>query len=400
MPASLRAASPSLPKSASDALRIDLVFPVLPPVLDGIGDHTAHLAASLTANGHRVRIRTAQSTWTPLDSVQVECAFSLDSLTGVHQLREAVASSPPDLLFVQFNQFSYGKYGFNPVLPWTLHMIRRTHPSVRIVLMAHEEFVPVTSLPNAIMTTWQRAQFWALGRTADAVGFSTSAWIDKFRPWFPDTHLHHLPVGSNIPTSPVTNAEARQHLQIDAPFVVGYFGAIDGSRHLAHLSRTAHRLHEVSNGQCLLLYVGRHGAALRSALGPLPFRDAGPLPPDEVATHFAAMDLYLAPFVKGVSTRRGSFMTSLQHAVPTVATSGCQTDPIFHEHDGRALILAPETDVDAFAEAATALFLRSDTERDALGQAGQHLYRHSFDWPVLAQTVEELARPRPVSTYS
>lgn len=387
---------PAHTRTETDAShRIDIVFPVLPPVFDGIGDHTAHLAKALTAEGARVRILTAQSDWTPLPGVRVENAFSVAPVTGLSGLQEAVAAAPPDVLFVQFNQFSYGRYGFNPALPWTLHAIRRAHPSVRIVLMAHEEFVPLNSVKNAVMTTWQRAQFWALGRTVDAMCFSTSAWVQKFQPWFPATSLHHLPVGSNIPFSAVDRAEARKRLQIEAPFVIGYFGSVGGARHLDHLSRAVQRLHEVSKGQCLLLYVGRHGAAVRSVLGNLPFRDAGPLPAEEVSTHFAAMDLYLAPFVKGVSTRRGSFMTSLQHGVPTVATSGPQTDPIFWQHNTEALLLASETDSERFAETAVALYNSPESVRRSLGQAGQRLYQTSFDWPILAQAVQELARPLP-----
>ena len=37
---------------------IDFIFPVLPPSLDGIGDHTAHLARALAAQGGTVRVLT------------------------------------------------------------------------------------------------------------------------------------------------------------------------------------------------------------------------------------------------------------------------------------------------------------------------------------------------------
>jgi glycosyltransferase involved in cell wall biosynthesis len=374
--------------------RIDLVFPVLPPALDGIGDHTARLARALSDRGCRVRILTAQSSWAPLSGVAVEKAFELDPISGITQLRDAVRRNPPDVLFVQFNQFSYGSYGFNPFLPWTLYALKRDRPDVLLVWMAHEEFVPGTSVKNAVMSTWQRAQFWALGRMADAIGFSSSVWVQKFRSWFPDTPMHHLPVGSNIPRIDVPRRAARSRLQLDDSFVVGYFGSVQGSRHLEHVRHAADQLHRASEEKLTLLYIGAHGHTLRDALPSEvreeTFRDAGRLDTDDVSLHFSAMDLYLAPFVAGVSTRRGSFMTSLQHGVPTLATAGHQTDPLFHEEEGDALRLVPEEDVSAFGDAAVSLYRRSDPQRRALGAAGQKLYETHFDWPVLAQTVEDL----------
>jgi len=397
---SFRSLTVSLSALDGSPLRIDLVFPVLPPTLDGIGDHTSLLAEALAARGCRVRILTAQTQHDPIDGVEVCPVFGLDPPTRISRLYDAVTSDSPDVLLLQFNQFSYGPLGFNPVLPWTLARIRRACPALRVALMAHEEFVPATSLRNAVMSTWQRAQLWALGRLSDVVGVSTSAWVEKFQSWFPNAALTHWPVGSNIPRSSLTRSEARARLQIDAPFAVGYFGSIAGSRHLDHVTQTLARLHAASDGSVELLYVGTHGPALRAAFGNLPMRDAGPLPPEAVADHFAAMDLYLAPFVEGVSTRRGSFMTSLQHGIPTLATSGSQTDAIFHLHDGDALLLRPEADADAFAEAAVELY-RDAPRRLSIGGRGHALYATHFDWPVLATTVEADVRDiihRPLPT--
>jgi len=376
-------------------MNIDVVFPVLPPTLNGIGDHTALLAEALAARGCQVRILTAQSSWTPVKHVRVEQAFSLRPPYGVCTLQNAVRNAPPDLLFVQFNQFSYGPFGFNPFLPWTLRSIKKARPEVSILWMAHEEFVPMTNWKNALMSIWQRLQFWSLGRTADIIGLSISPWIEKFESWFPNTPIHHLPVGSNISHLGISRDEARSQLQIDASFVVGYFGSIGGSRHLDHVRSTLQRLNKATGGDLLFLYVGAHGATIRRALGDVPLRDAGTLSADEVSLHFSAMDLYLAPFVKGVSTRRGSFMASLQHGVPTIATDGPQTDSIFREHDGRAVVLAPEEEVGAFAAAAEQLY-RQPQRRRKLGETGQLLYEKHFDWPILARRVKGLIPHRTI----
>jgi glycosyltransferase involved in cell wall biosynthesis len=107
----------------------------------------------------------------------------------------------------------------------------------------------------------------------------------------------------------------------------------------------------------------------------------GELPPAELASLVAAADLFLAPLVDGVSTRRTSVMTALQHEVAVVGTDGPLTDSVLR---GDALELTPVGDVDAFASAAERLAV--DPERRAqLAAAGRSLYERDFDWPVLAR---------------
>jgi glycosyltransferase involved in cell wall biosynthesis len=380
-------------------VRIDLVFPVLPPRLDGIGDHTAHLARALARRGHDVRVLTGHDQTGDLDDVKVVGTFDLSPIWKITDLVRGVRETPPDWLFLQFNQFSYGPLGFNPFLPWTLYRLQQHLPQTRIAMMAHEEFVPAKSVRNAVMATWQRAQFWALGRIADVIGYSTSAWIEKFSPWFPTTPACHFPVGSNLPLSPLTRDEARAKFKLRAPFVIGYFGSVSGSRHLDHIRSSLQKLDGDASERIEFLYIGRHGSTLRDALPGLPVRDLGALPAPDAADAFAAMDLYLAPFVAGVSTRRGSFMAALQHGVPTVATAGAQTDPILHRNDGNAFVLRPETDVDAFAEIALALQNDPDRRRQ-IGRAARRLYRVEFDWPVLAGSVEDALRRNSPPVHS
>src|SRR6056297_3477403 len=111
---------------------------------------------------------------------------------------------------------------------------RRSLPTTRVALMAHEDFVSAReSLPFAIMSLWQRPQFWALGHSADHVFLSIDAWAQKYQRWFPRTPVEHLPVGSNIPRRSISRAAARRELNLpDDAFVVGVFGSAHPSRQL------------------------------------------------------------------------------------------------------------------------------------------------------------------------
>ena len=221
-------------------MRVDLVFPVLPPSLDGIGDHTAHVAREM---GRRcdVRVLTAQPDAAPIPNVRIEPVFSIDWPWQVWPLVDAVASDPPDWLLLQFNQFSYGRWGFNPVLPIALQRLRTVVPQTQIAWMAHEDFVPALSMKFAIMRLWQRWQFQALGRAADCIFFSIDPWVQAYRSWFPGTPVHHFPIGSNMPRVDSRPNPLRAALGLADVFVVGFFGTLR-ARLLDHLKAAMNAL--------------------------------------------------------------------------------------------------------------------------------------------------------------
>jgi glycosyltransferase involved in cell wall biosynthesis len=136
--------------------------------------------------------------------------------------------------------------------------------------------------------------------------------------------------------------------------------------------------------QVELIYVGTAGGAVQDALAGLPVRDLGVLPPDEVSQFFAALDLYLAPYPDGISTRRGTAIAGLAHGVPLVSTSGVLTDQVFLVANGNALIITDADEPREFAEAAQRLYA-DENMRARLGEVGRVLYKREFDWPVVAR---------------
>jgi glycosyltransferase involved in cell wall biosynthesis len=277
--------------------------------------------------------------------------------------------------------------------------------------MVHEPWYLPTSFKRVLMATAQRPQLRALVRASDVVLASTEAYAAALRRWAPATPFVHLPIGSNVPDAGWTRAAARAALGIEAgALVAGVFGTAHHSRLLPLVRAAAERLQAEhaargDGGAFLVLYVGPDGAAVRDVLVGLPVRDLGRLPAEEVSRALAAMDLHLAPFELGVSTRRGSFVAGLQHGLPTVSTRGPHTDRLLAEADGTAFLLAPEDDAGTYA--ALAADLAADlARRGALAEGAHKLYLDTFDWSLLAEHVlSGLARaggaraptPAPVS---
>lgn len=360
--------------------KIALVFPSLPPSLDGIGDYTAHLAGLLSEHADTY-VLTAQEHFHPIPGVQIERAFSIESRRGVRDLGDAVRKLSPDWLVLQFEQFSYGRWGLNPYLPSVVEEIKRTCPGTHVALMAHEDFVPVSSWKFAVMTTWQRWQFWRLGRASDLVLCSVEPWVFRYQNWFPETPVRHAPVASNVPRLPTSGSHERKRLGVpEDACVLGLFGTIAAVRDLDLVRATLEGMRDVN---AKILYVGAQGERVRSALEGWPIIDAGPLPAEGVSRSFSAIDIYMAPFYEGVSSRRGSFMIGLQHGVPTVTTHGPETGTLLEGHSGEAFISSLPGARAKYSAEVRALW--EDSERRArIGKAGQRLYDEVFAWDVLS----------------
>ncbi len=384
-------------------MRIDIVCAALPPKLDGIGDYTANLTSEI-AKSCQVRILTTAGPYTPIPGVCIEEVFSVEEPESVRNLVHSIEADPPDCLLVQFNQFSYGRWGWNPYLPLTLRRLRRQFPNMRQVVMMHEDFVPIINWKFAIMTTWQRWQFRALGCNADVVLFSIDPWAQRYRSWFPGRTVVHLPVGSNISPVSISREEARQRLGIgQETAVIGLFGTAHATRLLGMAravaeAATASARSPVSRYRdIMVLYIGPHGDAVRTAMAGHPMITDGPLPSDEVSRRLAAIDVYLAPYQDGVSTRRGAMMAGLQHGLATVGTRGELTDSMLDEQHGRTLLLADVSSQDDFVTAALSL-LDDDDQRHTMGQAASQWYHQEFAWPIIAEKLLKVISPSPPPT--
>ena len=371
-------ASSSVPRP-----RVDLLFPAFPPQLDGIGHHTAFLAEALSSYAD-VRVLTAEKNPEPRGPVDAVTAFDSYPLHSILKVSSELRNDPPDWLLVQYNPFSYGRWGFNPFLPYLLWTIRQQPNAPRIALIVHEPFVPGSRWQEYPMAIWQRSQLWTLGRLSDAIFFSIAPWATTFQSWFPDTPVNHLPVSSNIPRKPVTSKRARAKRAIaESTFVLGLFGNAHPSRLLYFVRAAAEKIQEQMPSMCVL-YVGAAGEAVRSALPTVPVIDAGPLPAEGVSTCFACMNLYLAPFRKGVSSRRGSFMTGIQHGIPTLSTVGIHTDAFLLDENGRSFRLTSDADPAEFARAALEL-TTNPAQRTRMSHSAEHFFQSHFAWDRLAR---------------
>lgn len=376
-------------------MHLCMIAAALPPKLDGIGDYTASLAAEL-ARTQQVSILVGQGRpAAPIPGVKIEAVFSPQRPGSVRRIADRIRETRPDWVVLQYNPFSYGRWGLNLHLPHVMQTIRAG--GARFALMMHEPFVPRINWKFAVMSLWQRYQFRRLGETADVIFISIDPWVRRFTPWFPRKPVVHLPVGSSIPYLALPREEARRRLGIaEDQMVLGLFGTLHAAR-LQNRVREAADTARAAGCSPLVLYMGPHSRAIRETMGDHALIAEGPLPPEEISRRFAALDCYLAPFVDGVSTRRTSMMTALQHGVPVAGTRGDLTDAMLEACNGEALLLADRDDAAGYARQVMRL-VQDPMLRETIGRNGRRLFTEQFTWEcIAARLLEHLTLSRPTA---
>jgi glycosyltransferase involved in cell wall biosynthesis len=114
----------------------------------------------------------------------------------------------------------------------------------------------------------------------------------------------------------------------------------------------------------------------------------GHLPHSEVSKLLSVCDLMILPFLGGVSTRRTSAVTALQHGLPLLTTRGIGQEPWFVH--GKNAYTVPAGDGPALAQGLVDL-ARKPELRAQLAEGARALFRASFAWDVIAQRVAGLA---------
>ena len=343
---------------------------------DAISDYCDYLVDSLRARGD-VRVRIADP--------QIE---------PVAQLARAIPSDAArQTILLQYNPFSFGRWGFAPWLPLTLWRLKRQRPRPKIAVMVHETYVSGRDWRTALMGMWQRLQLASVHALCDVSFVSISVWARMLRRWVPRRPVHHLPVGSNLPDLREQRGEMRARLGAGPDTIVlATFGSPHPSRLMGYVRDAAGAVARDGRPTVVL--------NLGFSAPPLDLDEdirvvaPGFLESADVSRHLAAADIYLAPFIDGVSTRRTTLIAALQHGLPVVGTDGPLTDPMLRDV-AAGVVLVPVGDPAAFARAVLNL-ADHDTTRAKQATEARALYERQFDWArISSQLVQCLACSGP-----
>jgi glycosyltransferase involved in cell wall biosynthesis len=282
-----------------------------------------------------------------------------------------------DALILHYNPFSWGRRGFAPQLVRDLACVRRRKPGLVVGVLAHERYVDMRGLRGTLMGGWQRVQYLAILQLADVAWSSTERWSELLRRQT-RARVGQMPICSTVPDGRAARSAMRERLGLDAStLVVATFGSNHPSRLIGHVELA---VAAIARAGCRVVLLNL-GAEPPPVIVPgVRVVTPGRLDANIIAEHLAAADVYLAPFIDGVSGRRTSLMAALQHGLPVIGTYGPMTDSAMRaERD--ALLLTPSADGAGFASAARDLALDAP-QRARRAAAARRFYESRFDWPV------------------
>jgi glycosyltransferase involved in cell wall biosynthesis len=288
-----------------------------------------------------------------------------------------------NILILQYNPFLYGRRGFAPWLVRDLFRVRarRRHPT--LVLYAHETSMPMDGWRKTLMGLWQRAQLRAVHAAADISFATVEKWTAQLAKAVPRRRAVHMPVGSTLPDMRRARDTTRASLGATQRLVVTTLSSGHESHLVSYVVDAVTRIADLVPGVLVLtLGAGAHAVNVRG----VEVKRPGEIPAAELAALVAASDLFLAPLVDGISTRRTSMMAALQHGVAVLGTDGLLTDTMLKTSG--SLLLCRTGDRHGFVESAAALAV-DEPRRTMLAASGRALYARAFDWPRIACDVSE-----------
>lgn len=360
--------------------RIHLIAPSAPPKICGVGDHSFLLGQAL-AKRRSTTIHCGQVDPAPQFSA-LDVVADFDSRFPWTLGRAARSDSfrAGDVVFFQYTNFAYGRYGFNPWLAPALRTFRRR--GLKVATMFHETYMPAVGIKIRMMGAWQRSFFRAVGKASDVCFFSIEPWAVKYAQWFPDAKVRTLKVGSNIPRVDTSRERERARLGIaDDETVLLVFGGTHPSRLFEWIVDASNSLTAVGIRH-RVVHVGPDREEVARRLEGAPLLELGILDPEEVSRALRTADIFLSPISDGASSRRGSLLAGLHHGLCCLTTTGDSTDQLFHDQDGKGVVYAK--DRQDFSKLVRELSGDPARRRSHEEQA-ERFYEANFSWESIAE---------------
>ncbi|MBI4221024.1 MAG: glycosyltransferase family 4 protein [Chloroflexi bacterium] len=360
-----------------------------------MGDYTWRLAEELSGAHDTFILTSAGQTPLPMRA-RVIADVPGWGVRGMFTLWRHVAALQPTWVAIEFVPFLYARRGINFAVPAFALWLRAR--GFRVFLQVHEPFVALDTPKHMVLGVLQRAMLCLLLAASRKVAVTTLVWCDMLRrliPWRRDD-VFWLPSGSNVPRVDVSDRERqalRGKLGLGDDDVLLAVISPFGAGKLPELVWRAWKRAASRTGCTRLLVIGvERDQALRldrSAPGGDRVVYAGYVNVEEVSRLLTCADVFVCPYVDGVSARRTSVISAMEHGLPVVTTRGHLTDPgVF---DASPLVLTDVGDGEGFCAEVEAL-ATVPARRRAVGEATRAFFEERFAWPHLGGTIlRELA---------
>ena len=369
-------------------MKIIIISPTFPPNKGGDSDYTFLLAAGL-AEKNEVIIVTSKLEDTVSEEENRFSIMRKIENWGSFDLFHILSISrrfTPELIIIQYVSFLYGRGGINFIFPLVLLFLRMQY---KVFTMVHEPFTPIgDSVKTFLISLVQRLMLFCMVLGSDKIGVSIKAWermMERFFFWRKGD-FRWIPVPSNIKIAPNTPDVGDLQRFNKNPLLV-FFGSLHVTKMVEFLTASLEALIKKGYDSGLLI-IGQDEKAISAYIKGLPdyigerIFCTGYCSSEDVSRYLSVSDIFLLPLFDGISSRRTTLMTALEHGIPVVTTSGFLTDDIFLMED--FILLSPSTDKGLFVSNVVKM---ADDEilRKTMGKKGREAYEKYFSERLMVE---------------
>jgi len=376
-------------------VRLVFLAGTVPPAVDGVGDYTCHLAATLRGMGVDARIvtSTGQAGLAPRPDWVHAMIPRWSGATVVEALGGALPHFRPDWCSFQYVPQLYGPRGLCWAAAGVPGAVRRAL-GCRSAVTFHEIAVAMRPKPKDIfLAAIMRVQARRLLSACDLAVTTCARYARELRAAARGgLPVLDIPVGTNIEPrriDPAALSVLRHRHGLDGARVFGVFGRPAGYRNyptavraLAHARRHGLRARllvlgpwdtvQEATAREFWAVAREHGVTDDIVV-------AGPLSREAASAHLRLMDVFLFPQADGVSTRNTSVMAALAHGLPVVAYAPAPGNfEGYRIPDGTVVTQGNEG---AFVEAAVAVLA---AQRPAHPGRNAAYFSEHFSWSGIA----------------
>lgn len=376
------------------------------PELCGVGDYTLNLAKELQNNNFEVIIYTSISKEYGRGTKNVEVIDKVKILRfkktwtfgTVWSIFRDIKKEGIDILNFQFSHFAYSKNGINLWI-YLLPLLLRVFTKVKIICTVHEPYVPFyNSIKFIILSLWQRFTLFLTCIFSHKIVVTTKRWGKLLRAALIFKQPVHVPVGANIPYKHfLENVKDSIKRELgygdDDLIILGTFGTLHISKNFRMILDALKELKK--NGiKYKFIWIGgilgeEEHKRISEELSMYKLADnvelTGFLREEDVQKYLSILDVFIAPFIDGVSTRRTSVITAMAYGLPVISTQSEHTESVF-VHKENIILISNKSSHLELKDAIEKLILDSNL-RNKISLSARKTFQKEFAWEAIARRI-------------
>lgn len=293
-----------------------------PPLVDGVGDYTYHLAKEFVKNKHSVSIicRNRVSI-KELRGVNLVPVIKKWDNSAVVPIVSYILCNKIDVVLLQYVPHGFHPKGLPLFMPYITKKIKDT--GVKLFTFLHEVAVETKKgdLKRCLLSFLMQSITKRIIKNSTIVATSIDYYKDMILKLVPDKKVGIIPIASNIPVQHYAAYELTQFRDIIArkeEIIVSFFGVRDISTAIAAIANL------VKKGIAIkVLLIGK---TLNNSLSNLPdnIYKTGILEMKDISKYLQITDILILPedIDSGCSFKSGSLAAALEHGLPVVSNRG------------------------------------------------------------------------------